>query len=785
MTRVLYIEDDESVAGLFKTVVETRGYSVDVAFTGDGGLAMHAANPYDILAVDYGLPDMTGIDVCRKLLMDDPELPIVMITGKGNQGLIAEALSLGVAQYLQKDNPGVYLELVPSIIEHLVRQSRIGQENRKSNQILLETERKLKQATELTHVGYWVWDEIADKAVSCSEEYAKIHDVSVEEFVSNSNSSAQILDRVHPEDREAIKEINRKYRKNYKPYNMEYRIVTRQGETRWVRDIVEPVFDENGVHIRTNGFTQDITDRKHVEAVLSEKNSELLKSEEQLRAMFETGAVGIAFHSLDGAYLKVNEAFCQILGCDQSEILGRNWRDFTHPDDIARTEREDAETINRKQDSFSLEKRYVRKGGETIWAHLGSAHLFDAHGRPEFIVGHIVDITEQKLNEQALQETQDQLQANIAGLKDAKQRIEHEGANQVAMAEDLAIARDEADAANKSKSEFLASMSHEIRTPMTGVIGFADLLLEDDLAVESKEKVYKIKDSAHSLLKIINDILDMSKMEAGKMDIEGIDCHLPSMIDDVVALFSEKRKDGRAKGLELDVNLSDDFPVGVNCDPTRLRQILVNLIGNAVKFTEKGSVTVEGSCQSENGQEFIRMAVHDTGIGMQPEVIDKLFTSFTQADATITRRFEGTGLGLSICRRLTGLMGGKIGAESEYGKGSTFWFTLPYTLATTEVSARSTGLSSMAKVYKAAHFLRILIVDDNKLNQQIIFATVAGFGHSAIIKENGMEEIEAHEAGDFDLILMDVRMPVMSGPDATRTIRAMGKDKAKIPIIAL
>ena len=351
---------------------------------------------------------------------------------------------------------------------------------------------------------------------------------------------------------------------------------------------------------------------------------------------------------------------------------------------------------------------------------------------------------------------------------------------------ELLAAKEEAESANSTKSEFLATMSHEIRTPMTSVMGFADLLLASSLSDEEKSKVYNIKDSARSLLRIINDILDVSKMDAGKMGIEHIDFHLPSAIDDVLLLFQEKRTGGRIQNLILEDTFSDDFPDSINSDPVRIRQILVNLIGNAMKFTEKGSVNVEGTrYRSEEGKDCFRISVRDTGIGIRSEVLDDLFTDFTQADASITRRFEGTGLGLSICKKLVELMGGEIGAESEFGKGSTFWFTLPYVPSTKEVIASSKASSSTETRYKAIRPLHILAVDDNGLNQQVIAATVSGLGHTVQVAKEGMQALLMHSEGDYDLILMDIRMPVMSGPDATKLIRKMEGDKATIPIIAL
>lgn len=342
----------------------------------------------------------------------------------------------------------------------------------------------------------------------------------------------------------------------------------------------------------------------------------------------------------------------------------------------------------------------------------------------------------------------------------------------------------EAEAASKSKSEFLAAMSHEIRTPMTGVMGFADMLLEDDLPEDSREKVHKIQDSTQSLLTIINDILDVSKMEAGKMEIEHIDFNLPSLLEDLVGLFNGKNTGKNDSSVAINVSIADDVPESIKTDPTRLRQILVNLIGNAVKFTREGHVQIEVTLDAIAPQPTMNISVRDTGIGMAPETLSMLFKDFTQGDASISRHFQGTGLGLAICKRLLALMEGDIHVESAIGEGSHFWFTLPFQMADNEI-AKTKAISRMAKRFDVSRSLHILVAEDTELNQRIIEATLAAFGHTCTFANDGLEAINALEQSEFDMILMDIRMPKMSGPDATRAIRMMKGAKANIPIVAL
>jgi PAS domain S-box-containing protein len=494
-----------------------------------------------------------------------------------------------------------------------------------------------------------------------------------------------------------------------------------------------------------------------------------------------------------------NSAMEKMTGVTKTEMLGQGNNAYTIPfygekrQNLLDLLEEDNETIAatyknvlRENNTLSAETfcpaLYGGKGA-FVWAVV--APLFNMNGDRIGAIESIRDTTERRHTQDALKRAYDEVEMRVC-----ERTVELDASNMALKAEidkhkqteaELLVAKEAADSANRAKSEFLTNMSHEIRTPMNGLLGMTQLLEVTELTQEQREYVVALKLSGKTLLSLISDILDLSRIEAGKISIELAEFGLHQCINDI---FMMQKSVVFGKGLKLDIDVAGDIPHLLVGDQLRLKQILLNLLGNAVKFTNEGHISISAQLlEQHDAAVLIKISVRDTGVGILPEVLDKIFMPFTQADGSISRKYGGTGLGLTISRRLAELLGGIISVESSPGIGSCFTVTLPFTIGTTTINPQAEPATT--SVWDGPP-LRILFVEDDPINITFGTSLLKKMGHSVTTAENGRQCLAALEKDTFDIVLMDIQMPLMNGEEAMREIRRQEDGTAvHLPIIAL
>jgi PAS domain S-box-containing protein len=760
-------------------------------------------------------------------------------------------------------------------------------ERKQAEEQLRASEELLQQVVRVSSLGIFDHDHRTD-TIKTSARMREISGDSHEE-----PNLASFFDHVHPDDLPRVVDA---VRRGHEPssdgfHGYECRMLRPDGTVRWVSLRAQTFFEGEGPNrraVRTVGAMADITDRKLAE-------EQLRTSEELFRAFFDNVAVGTAQVDLQGGFLQVNDRYCQITGYSREELLHMNRRDVIHPEDWPRDEVRLIRFHQGEPPSDEIEERYVRKDGSVIWVQVDRSLVRGPDGRPLRVVGVVQEITARKEAERAVEEAR---------------RVAEE-------------ARAAAECANQAKSQFLAHMSHELRTPMNSILGMTELALQESLSAAVRDCLQTVKDSADSLLVLINEVLDLSRIEAGVLLIEAKPFRVRALLDDTLKALALRASE---KDLDLGCLVAPEVPDRLIGDPLRLRQILTNLLGNAIKFTERGGVVAGVELLAQGpGEVRLRFAVTDTGIGIAPEQRQRIFAPFVQADPSMTRRYGGSGLGLAIVARLVDMLGGQVSVESQLGRGSTFsfivtlgcqagpespspfdaslatlrgqrvlladrhaisrqvleqivagwsifpvvvedaraalaqlqaaadagqrcalavldatmpgiaelrlleqlredariktpivltvsppdkqrlasslgspqeavWLEKPFTPAAVAAAfvhalggmAQVTAPAVCAVAQTASRSLRILLAEDTPANQKLTVRILSRRGHSVAVAQNGEEALDQLRRGRFDVVLMDVQMPVMDGFQATAAIRKLETpEQAQIPIIAM
>ena len=665
-----------------------------------------------------------------------PAVMIAAYVGGFWPGIVTTLLSAVAANYFIAEQPPAFhlsrvndvaalvlFILVGTIVSalceslHRVRRHLLTEERRRAGQIVRETEERFRQIAENIHEIFWVTDVDHQRLLYVSPGYDEVWGRSRQSWYDQPQSW---LESIHPDDRSAVID-NLEQRRKGVFNDLEFRILRPDGSIRWVRSRAFPIKDPDGRLARTAGLAEDITERKRAEAALRE-------SEHRWRRLTEALPQLVWSATPDGSCDYFSTQWTAHTGVAQTELLGWRWLETLHPDDREPTRDRWLESLGGRHD-YDVEYRIRHHDGEYRWFKTRGVPIHDSSGAIVRWFGTCTDITD--------------LRKMDAELRQAKEAAE---------------------AANRAKDEFLANVSHEIRTPMNAILGMTELVLDTPLSDDQRQSLRTVKSAADNLLGIINDLLDFSKIEAGKLTLDPGDFSLRATVSDTMRALAVR---AHRKGIELVCNVQPEVPDALIGDASRLRQVLLNLVGNAIKFTEKGEVVVQVEAAAPAGSTperdaSVRFSVRDTGIGISREKQSSIFRAFEQEDTSTTRKYGGTGLGLTISSRLVTLMGGNIEVESQPGHGSMFSFTALFGRQAHQPPAGARAASVSLRD------LRVLVVDDNAVNRQIMEQWLREWKMEPTSVGDAMAAMDALWHGvavrkPHALVLLDMRMPDTDG----------------------
>ncbi len=723
MGKVLLVTEEPLSESCERGILEKHGYQVEKARTVQEGLEILEQSPgVDLILLDTGSKGMSEVEFGKKIL-ERFDLPLVFMVSSSSPKLLEKIQDITPYGCFSQ---GLDETTLISYIRMVLRFWQSQRAAREKELELKESEERFAQAFKSSPAPQVISDIHTGRIIDVNDRWLKMLGYSRQEIVGRTSKEIGIW--AEPGERDRIVQKV----KDYGYFQDEY-IEFRTKDNQPVLGLWSAVAINLGGRQVMLSMIYDITERKRAE-------QELQESESLLRSITDAALDAILMMDSQGRISFWNPAAESIFGYQAQEVMGRDLHFKLAPErylpDYQRNFPEFQRTGRGNVVGKTLELEAVRKDGEEIPVSL-SVSAFQRKGHWNAL-GILRDVTERKRAEEV-----------------------------------LVRAKEEAESANKAKSEFLANMSHEIRTPLNGIMGMMQLLQMSSMDSEQEEYVSQALTSAYRLSQLLSDILDISRMESGGMDVYETEFSVKELCDSISELFMNT---AREKGLTLECSLDPNMPEELIGDKARVRQILYNLVGNALKFTEEGGVKLEISplSSSRNQEQRVLFTVEDTGTGISEDIQDSLFQPFTQVDGSYTRKYQGAGLGLSIVRRLVELMQGNISLESAPGQGTAVHVVLPF--QSSSKTLRREPRVELAGPARATNGLHVLYAEDEPTHRLMVERMLGKLGYEVTLVENGKQVLEALAEQDFDCILMDIQMPVMDGVETTRRIRGAERE---------